>query len=103
MESDDVPDDIWINIIESIDSPAQIAALLRTCCRFQHLGSKILLRELRWVKMEPTAHNINAWRGKSTDMMNVPRKLTLGVAFDFSTQEAWLVVSRSSYLRLSSC
>lgn len=97
MNSDDIPDDIWFNIFELINSSATIAALVRTSHRFHDLGIKVLLRELRWVEEVSTANNINAWKLYNVDMLNLPRKLTLGVAFDFDfdLQETIVSVSQS--------
>ncbi|KAF8955659.1 hypothetical protein BDZ97DRAFT_1856552 [Flammula alnicola] len=84
MEFNIIPDDVWIEIFESVDDPAQLAVLVRTCRRFRDLASKPLLRELKWGKMESTERNIEAWQGVYKDMVTLPRKLTLSVAFDFT-------------------
>lgn len=98
MEADEFPDEIWIFIIENVNDLVQLATLVRTCRRFHRLGIKLLLRELRWVKMESITHNLEAWKGASKDILNIPRKLTLSLAFDLSRQEASMTVSRSSPL-----
>jgi len=85
MDPDCIPDDIWICIFEHLTDPAQLAVLIRTCRRFNNLASKLLLHELRWGKSESTTRNLGAWSGGYRDFVALPRKLTLGVAFDSGT------------------
>ncbi|KAJ3498132.1 hypothetical protein NLJ89_g10258 [Agrocybe chaxingu] len=79
-----VPDDGWIAIFESIDSPAALAALMRTCKRFYTLASNPLLKELKWTEAKSTTKNLDAWNpsdGAYHDLVALPRKVTIGVDF----------------------
>ena len=80
-----VPDDVWIIIFENVESPAQLALLARTCNRFKFLATRPLLNHVRWLKPEPTKRNIQAWAGVYQNVVALPRKLTLGIPFDFNT------------------
>ncbi|KAF9552121.1 hypothetical protein CPC08DRAFT_303641 [Agrocybe pediades] len=82
---EDIPDDVWIDIFEFVEEPAQLAILVRTCRRFRALASNLLLRDLRWKNMESTYRNLEAWAGVYSTVTMLPRKLTLGIPFDFST------------------
>ncbi|CAA7259392.1 unnamed protein product [Cyclocybe aegerita] len=84
-----VPDDVWIDIFESTDSPAAVAMLRRTCRRFNTLGLRPSLRELRWTKMESTIKNLQDWDpsdGIYKDLVVFPRKVTIGVPFEFNSR-----------------
>ena len=80
-----VPDDVWIIIFENIESPAQLGLLARTCNRFKLLATRPLLNHIRWLKPEPTKRNIEAWEDDYQNVVALPRKLTLGIPFDFNT------------------
>ncbi|KAJ3505217.1 hypothetical protein NLJ89_g7534 [Agrocybe chaxingu] len=81
-----IPDDVWIDIFESIDLPATLAVLMRTCKRFNGLALKPLLRELRWGKVESTRKNLEAWDplgGIYKNVVSMPKKITIAVGFEF--------------------
>jgi len=80
-----VPDDVWIIIFENVESPAQLALLARTCSRFKLLVIRPLLNHVRWLTPEPTKRNIQAWTDVYQNVVALPRKLTLGIPFDFNT------------------
>ena len=85
MDFGEIPDDIWISIFEQIDDdPSTLAVLVRTCRRFHGLASKLLLRELKWSKPELTLRNIEAWAGVYSTLVALPRKVTIGIPFEFT-------------------
>jgi len=85
MDFREIPDDIWISIFEQIDDdPPTLAVLVRTCPLFHGLASKLLLRELKWFKSELTLRNIEAWEGVYSALVALPRKITIGVPFEFT-------------------
>ena len=86
MRFHEIPDDVWIEIFENTSEPATLACLVRTCRRFQDLAKKPLLREIRWFQQVPTIRNINSWKNGYKDLVSLPRKLTLCLAFDTSTR-----------------
>ncbi|KAF9524624.1 hypothetical protein CPB83DRAFT_886171 [Crepidotus variabilis] len=84
MDSETIPDDVWITVFETVEDPAVLAVLVRVCRRFHNLASKPLLRELRWLKPESTARNIVAWDGAYKKLRPLTRKLVIGIPYDFS-------------------
>ena len=84
MDFGEIPDDIWISIFEQINDLSILAILVRTCRRFHGLASKLLLRELKWIKPELTLRNIEAWGGVYSTVLALPRKITIGVPFEFT-------------------
>lgn len=95
-----IPDDVFLEILGHLSSPADFAAIVRVCRRFQSLGRKQLLRELIWVKERATWGNLEWWgrivrdtrNGEDADegerevnALMLPRKVTVGVRFDFGT------------------
>ncbi|PPQ90688.1 hypothetical protein CVT25_003725 [Psilocybe cyanescens] len=82
-----IPDDVFIEIFTHLSSPADLAAIVRVCRRFRDLGRTQLLRELRWVRAEATRKNLEAWErcGWEAGELMLPRKVTVGVGFDFGT------------------
>ncbi len=84
MDFDDIPDDVWITILEYVADSSVLAILVRTCRRFRLLASKPLLRNLKWIKPESTQRNLEAWRGIYRDVVSLPYKVTIGVPFDFT-------------------
>jgi len=93
---EDIPDDVWIDIFENVDDPAQLAILVRTCHRFRSLASNLLLRDLRWSKMESTYRNLQAWSNVYQGVTVLPRKLTVGIAFDFSAYRGYWTIPKVS-------
>ncbi|KAF8887850.1 hypothetical protein CPB84DRAFT_1964330, partial [Gymnopilus junonius] len=91
-----IPDDIWISIFENLSSAAQIAVLARTCQRFRVLARKPLLREIRWGKFESTKRNLDAW--KSSDLVTLPRKVAIGISFDFCSKGHWFYMTEEMRL-----
>ncbi|PPQ86219.1 hypothetical protein CVT25_006899 [Psilocybe cyanescens] len=98
MDSNDIPNDIWINVVELIDGSAPIAALVATSHRFQELGMKYLLRDLRWVEVDSTSSSIEAWKDYKAKMVYFPRKLTLSIAFEFGKPETSVSPTASKLL-----
>jgi len=111
MDFREIPDDIWISIFEQIDEdPPTLAVLIRTCRLFHGLASKPLLRELKWLKPELTLRNIEAWEAVYSALVALPRKITIGVPFEFtnvmrqsnvSFNIVWYPFSQTSLSRLS--
>lgn len=84
MNFTEIPDDIWFSIFEQLDDPPTLAILVRTCRRFHGLASKLLLRELKWIKPDLTLRNIEAWAAIYSSLVALPRKITIGVPFEFT-------------------
>lgn len=55
-----IPDDVFLEIFKHLLDPANVAAVVRLCQRFQHLGRKQLMHELRWLKEEAVWFNLEA-------------------------------------------
>ncbi|PPQ80274.1 hypothetical protein CVT25_003695, partial [Psilocybe cyanescens] len=86
MDSMLIPNDIFIEIFTHL-SPADLAVIVRVCQQFRDLGQGQLLRELRWVRSKATWKNLEAWercKWNGPELM-MPRKVTVGVGFDFGT------------------
>ncbi|KAH9484712.1 hypothetical protein JR316_0001612 [Psilocybe cubensis] len=94
MDPYNIPDDVFLEIFGHLSSPADLAAIVRVCRRFKVLACKPLLRKLLWIREEATWANLHWWErtvedeaseNESGDMnpLMLPRKVTLGVRFDF--------------------
>ena len=77
-----IPDVIWIAIFESVDSPAQLAMSMRTCCRFrlQATPARSPLDQIGVDVAQPRSLEMCVYR----DMVPLLRKLTFSVPFNFS-------------------
>ena len=84
MDFDDIPDDVWITILEYVADSSVLAILVRTCQRFHLLASKPLLRKLKWMKPESTQRNLEAWQDIYRNVVSLPYKVTIGVPFDLA-------------------
>lgn len=84
MNIDNIPDDVWITVLEYVVDSSVLANLVRTCSRFHLLASKPLLRELKWNKPESTRRNLDAWKGIYKNVVSLPVKVAIGVFFDVS-------------------
>jgi hypothetical protein len=84
MNFKEIPDDIWISVFEQINDSSILAILVRTCRCFHRLASKPLLRELKWIKPELTLRNIEAWADVYSTLEALPRKVIIGIPFEFT-------------------
>lgn len=93
MDSELIPDDVWITIFETVDDSAVLATLLQVCHRFYNLATKPLLRELKWIKPDSTERNIESWNGVYNNLRLLARKITIGIPFDFSVATRYPMMS----------
>ena len=85
---DDVPNELWMDIFESMDVPQDLHAVILTCKKFYMCGVRALLRNLVWSTPKDVAANLPAWRrnsyGQDTAGHTVAsdvRSLSLGVSW----------------------
>ena len=73
------PNELWMNVFEELDSPHDIAAVVRTNKRFRSLGTRILYRHLIWTDPLRFVRN-HPYLQQNYSLRSVVRALTLGIS-----------------------
>ncbi|KAH7886327.1 hypothetical protein F5I97DRAFT_1253571 [Phlebopus sp. FC_14] len=79
MSSSTFPNELWMNIFEILDSPSDLASVVRTSRRFQLLGERILYKCLIWTNPRSLVENY-AFLAANGHLYTSPRSLTLGIS-----------------------
>jgi F-box-like len=74
-----LPNELWMEVFESVNSPSDLAQVLRTCSRFRDLAIRILHRRLIWNDPRHFAQVLQFWTN-NPGMVTVPRSLTVGIS-----------------------
>lgn len=86
---DDVPNELWMDIFESMDVPQDLHAVVLSCKKFYFCGIRALLRNLVWTSPKDVAANLPAWKtltderdgqGTERSLADDVRSLVLGVS-----------------------
>ena len=59
--AEQVPAELWMNIFELMESPADLNAIVRTCRAFHRYGTRALHRTLIWRSPEDVVANLPLW------------------------------------------
>jgi len=74
-----LPNELWMTVFECVNSPSDLAKVLRTCRRFRDLSIRILHRRLIWNDPRHFARSLQFW-ASNPGMFTVPRSLTVGIS-----------------------
>lgn len=74
-----LPNELWMSVFESINSPSDLAKVLRTCRRFRDLAIRILHQRLIWNDPRHFVRTLQFWTN-NPGMLAVPRSLTVGIS-----------------------
>ncbi|TCD71040.1 hypothetical protein EIP91_000539 [Steccherinum ochraceum] len=79
---DDVPNELWMDIFETMDVPQDLHAVVLSCKKFYVCGIRALLRNLIWSNPHDVATNLPIWSNNNADHLLVAdvRSLVLGVS-----------------------
>ncbi|KIJ63012.1 hypothetical protein HYDPIDRAFT_93231 [Hydnomerulius pinastri MD-312] len=73
------PSELWMHVFEELDSPRDLAAVVRTNKRFQALGERVLYRNVIWTNPRTFVKNYH-FLADNPALHTVPRSLTLGIS-----------------------
>ncbi|KAF9237722.1 hypothetical protein BU15DRAFT_88582 [Melanogaster broomeanus] len=73
------PNELWMNVFEELDSPSDLAAVVRTNKLFRSLGQRILYNHVIWTDPRKFVENY-PFLHATPALHAVPRTLTLGIS-----------------------
>lgn len=73
-----LPNELWMSVFEFLNSPADLARVLRASKRFRDLANRILHRQLIWTDPRHFAQGLHLW-ANNPGMVTVPRTLIIGI------------------------
>ncbi|KAG9311942.1 hypothetical protein JVU11DRAFT_8203 [Chiua virens] len=89
------PNELWMSIFEELDSPEDIAALVRTNKRFNSLAIKILYRDVVWSDPLKFARS-RPFLQQDPSLLSLTRSLTLGISTSIPQSDRLEQISRAS-------
>lgn len=88
------PNELWMTVFEELDSPRDLASVVRTNRRFKSLGVRVLYRHIIWSDPLKFIRN-HAFLQENPALRSVTRALTLGISTATSQLDRIEQISRA--------
>lgn len=88
------PNELWMTVFEELDSPRDLASIVRTNKRFKSLGVRVLYRHIIWSDPLKFIRN-HAFLQENPTLRSVTRALTLGISTATSQLDRIEQISRA--------
>lgn len=75
-----LPNEMWIQVFESMTRPSDLLKVIRTCKHFYALAIRVLYRNLKWLTPFDFTNNATFWETQNISMRDVPISLCIGIS-----------------------